>query len=127
MRETRETPARLEPGTGEPVGSKDVITIVNAAHEWVRLNPDLWDELQCWAVSNARAGRPFALREWIERVRWHDRVNGAGGDVKIRNEFSTVFGRMLVNKFPVVRPFISLKKSKYDFMLNDKEGQHAYR
>lgn len=111
----KESPDTLDGGGGDTkTGNKDCTNTINAARDWVRLNPELWAELNAWAVGEAKAERKFSIMEYMQSIRWHDRVNAEGYGVKVNNDHAPIFARWIVNAHPIVRPYIELRKSKYD-------------
>lgn len=81
---------------------------------WRRDNPEIWAAVVRWALGEAKAQRPFAIKTVIEQVRWKDRVNRKGEDVRVNNSIAPLWSRLIVMRYPQVRPYIMLKPSGFD-------------
>lgn len=106
---------------GENVGRVDGselakrIATLNAEREWRGNNSELWaSEVEAWAVGEAAAGRRFSVQAAIQRIRWKDRVDDNGNDVQVNDHFCPIWSRILVKLHPEIRPFLTLKRTKWD-------------
>ena len=92
-------------------------TVYIRALEWIKANPQPWDRFVAYALNEAEHERRISVRYIAEDVRMHDYVNDAGDPCKLNNSFIPIFGRILVRDFPEVEPYIELRKSQYDELL----------
>lgn len=99
-----------------PIGvySMNKIQTKYQAEEIRRRNPDFWHDLVSWSLNEAAHGRRFSISYFIERYRWHDRVNSEGEPFKINDHYSPIWARMIATEHPEVRPYIELRKSMWD-------------
>lgn len=83
--------------------------------EWRRVNLELWEaEVEAWALAEAAAGRKFSVAEAIQRIRWCDRVDGRGDDVRVNDHWAPIWSRILVMRHPEVKPYIVQKRTPWD-------------
>ena len=82
--------------------------------EWIRLNPGIWDRFKQYAKNEAEHERRVSVQWLVEDVRKFDRVDNAGDAVKVDNSFSPVFARQLAAEVPEVKPYITLRRSRFD-------------
>lgn len=88
---------------------------LRAEREWRRLNRELWEqEVEAWAIAEAAAGRKFSMAEAVQRIRWRDRVDGRGDDVRVNDHWAPIWSRILVAKHPQVKPYIVQKRTPWD-------------
>lgn len=83
--------------------------------EWRRLNSELWEnEVEAWALAEAAAGRRFSVSEAIQKIRWRDRIDGEGHDVRVNDHWAPIWSRILVAKYPQVKQYVVQKKTPWD-------------
>lgn len=84
------------------------------ALEWIRRNPGIWDRFKRYAQNEAKHERRVSVQWLLEDVRRFDRVDNAGDAVKVNNSFGPVFARQLAADCPDVKPYIALRRSRFD-------------
>ena len=106
------------------VGNLDAhsISLLNRAREWRRVNARLWHDLETWALNEAAHERRFGVQDFIESVRWRDHVNDLGEPVKVNNSYGPLFARFLVADYPELRPWIELRRSRWDAVLGSLDA-----
>ena len=83
--------------------------------DWRRANREVWEnEVEAWAMAEAAAGRKFSVAEAIQRIRWRDRIDGQGNDVRVNDHWGPIWSRVLVMKHPQVKPYIVQKRTPWD-------------
>ena len=92
-------------------------SLLNRAQEWRRVNTRLWHDLEAWALNEAAHERRFGVQDFIEAVRWRDHVNDLGEPVKVNNSYEPLFARFLVADYPELRPWVELRRSRWDDVL----------
>ena len=65
-------------------------------------------------MAEAAAGRKFSVTTAIQKIRWRDRVDGQGQDVKVNDHWGPLWSRLLVKKHPELRPFVVQKRTPWD-------------
>lgn len=100
--------------TADEIDYAHCMAKLRACREWVRLNPDRMEDMERYAMNEAAHGRRFAIKTIIERIRWFDYVNNEGQPVKVSNDYSPLFARMLIDKHPELRQFIQTRPSRFD-------------
>lgn len=65
-------------------------------------------------MAEAAAGRKFSVAEAIQRIRWRDRIDGQGHDVRVNDHWGPIWSRILVAKHPQVKPYIVQKRTPWD-------------
>ena len=123
MSDKQRTPSSAELVTTAEDGAKaaddgidysQYIVILEREREWRRLNPDLWCQIENYALNEALHQRQFAIKHILERVRWKDYADKQGNPVRVSNDFAPIWSRILVKKHPEIKPFIKLRPSIYD-------------
>lgn len=94
-------------------------TIEIRAREWIKANPSLWQKFADYALDQAANEGHISVAWLAEDVRNHDYVNRISDPVKLNNNFKAVFARLLIKRYPHVRPFITIRKSGYDHLLDE--------
>lgn len=92
-------------------------SLLNRAREWRRVNTRLWHDLEAWALNEAAHERRFGVQDFIESVRWRDHVNDLGEPVRVNNSYEPLFARFLVADYPELRPWVELRRSRWDAVL----------
>ena len=88
---------------------------LSAERDWRRRNADLWrNEVEQWALNEAAAGRKFSIQTAMERIRWKDRVDDQGDDVKVNDHWGPIWSRLLVVEHPELAEYIVQKKTPWD-------------
>ena len=98
------------------------VSDLNAARAWRALNPRIWAKWVATAQDEARHERRFSMQYLMEETRKHDHVNDAGGDVFVNNTHAPIFARMIATEHPEVRPFIELRRSRFDEYFGTQAG-----
>ena len=94
-------------------------TIEIRAREWIKANPELWQKFTDYALDQAANKGHISVAWLAEDVRQHDYVNRIADPVKLNNSFKAVFARLLIKEHPCVRPYITIRKSDHDHLLDD--------
>lgn len=82
--------------------------------EWRRLNPDLWNKIEQWAVDEAQNQRPFSMQLLAEKIRFKDYADAEGNPVKVSNNFLAIWARRLIKDHPELIPFVRTRPSVFD-------------
>lgn len=90
------------------------INVLHGAREWVKLNPKIWQKWTGAALDAARHERRVSIGLLMEQTRSCDHVNGNGDLTLINNDYSPIFARLMVEEHPELKPFIELRKSRFD-------------
>ena len=72
----------------------------------------------------ASAGRRFSTYERAEWLRWFKPSNSHGRDIEVDNTDIPIVARLTVERVPECKPYIELRKSKYDAVF---EARRAIR
>lgn len=99
---------------GSKADTEKYMAKVYAAHEWIRLNRELWDGIEAWALNEAKHQRKFAMQTALERIRWKDYTDSTGQPTKVSNDYGAIWARMLIAKHPAVAPYVTTRPSVYD-------------
>ena len=88
--------------------------LLREAVSWRDLNPRVWAGWVAAAITHAMAGQRFSMQQLIEETRAAWNVDEEGNDVLINNTLAPIFARMLAQEEPLTRPYIELRKSRFD-------------
>ena len=88
--------------------------IRNKALEWISQNPDLWSKFKSYALHEADQKRRVSVQWLLEDSRKHDYVNQNGEPCKINNSIAPVLARELLKECPEVRPYLEVRRSRFD-------------
>lgn len=94
-----------------------------SACEWRRLNPTVWREWEKQALAHATKGQCFSMASLVQAARWKDRVNSNGEPVRVNNNYSPIWARMLAAEHPEVEPYIQMRHSKYAAFFDEGTGR----
>ena len=95
------------------------------ATDWYRRNPQAWRYIVRRAMHLAEEGQRIGVRRLVEEVRAHDFADIAGCATRTNNSFVPVFARKLVTQWPSLAPYIELRTSALDAVMdgrNDRWG-----
>lgn len=90
------------------------------ANEWYRCNPQAWRYIVRRAMHLAEEGQRIGVRRLVEEVRAHDFADIAGCATRTNNSFVPVFARKLVTQWPSLAPFIELRTSALDAVMDGR-------
>ena len=93
------------------------------ANEWYRRNPRAWRYIVRRAMHLAEEGQRIGVRRLVEEVRAHDFADIAGCATRTNNSFVPVFARKLVTQWPTLAPFIELRTSALDAVMDGKNDR----
>lgn len=100
--------------TADEIDYAKYTAVLEREREWRRLNPDLWRQVEGYALNETNHKRRFAIKRVLEWIRWHDYADNEGKPVRVSNDYAPIWSRILVLKFPEMKPFIKLRPSVYD-------------
>lgn len=80
--------------------------------EFHKANPDVWEMFKRFAFSARESGRKcHSAKSIMERIRWEvETVHRS--DFKINNNFTALYARMLVQKYPEFGEFFEFRELK---------------
>lgn len=87
-----------------------------ASWRWANC-PELREAFLDFARREVEAGRRFGVQELAERLRWRDFVGRDGEEFRTDNSLLPAYARLLVLDYPACRPFITLRKSRFDALM----------
>lgn len=87
-----------------------------ASWRWANC-PELREAFLAFARREVEAGRRFGVKELAERLRWREFVARDGEAFKLDNSLVSCYARLLVADYPECRPFILLRKSRFDALI----------
>lgn len=88
--------------------------VADADYRWRHENPDLWELVVGWAIEAGRQGREFSTKELMERLRSKDRTDRSGRTMRINNDRTALWARLLVMEHPWLKGLIIVKPSMFD-------------
>lgn len=90
------------------------IQVRTRALQWIKDNPDLWSKFKSYALHEADQKRRVSVQWLLEDSRKHDYVNRNGEPCKINNSIAPVLARELLKECPEVRPYLEVRRSRFD-------------
>lgn len=87
---------------------------LQAARRLREKNPNVWATWVAAAEDAAAHERRFSVQLVTEQTRAHDYVDNDGQPFKLNNNMRAAWARMLASEYPQVRPYIELRRSKFD-------------
>jgi len=93
---------------------------VEKAMQWLEDNKEAAAYMFALAEREAESGRHFSFRLIAERTRARDFGTIKSGTFKLPNEFAPIFTRVFLKQHPEARPFVSLRKSKFDAAMQER-------
>lgn len=90
------------------------IQVRTRALQWIKDNPDLWSKFKSYALHEADQKRRVSVQWLLEDSRKHDYVNQNGEPCKINNSIAPVLARELLKECPEVRPYLEVRRSRFD-------------
>lgn len=100
------------------------LRVAEVERRFAGIDKHLWDELVQTAQEHAAAGRWFNIQGIVEGWRDGGRVTGDGGSFRLNHNDCPILSRLLVEAVPECKPYIELRKSKYDAVF---EARRAIR
>ena len=94
-------------------------TVEIRAIQFLDDNPEIRDKFEAYALNQAAHERRISVAYLSEIVRAKDRVNRHGQPCKFDNSFRPIIARLLIKKYPHIRPFIEIRRSNYDHLISD--------
>ena len=92
---------------------------------WDKANPDAWPLIVDEAMREVENKRRFGVRWIMENLRKVERTDRCGEPFHWPNEYAPIIARRLVREHPECKPFISLRKSRFDALMNGaKDAGH---
>lgn len=75
-------------------------------------NPRIWGQFKQYAFQMMQAGRKKgSAKEIMERVRWEENLTRSEDqDFKINNDFTSLYARKFIEKFPEAGGFFEFRK-----------------
>lgn len=83
-------------------------------------NPEIADEFEAYALDQAAHEQRISVAYISEIVRAKDRVNRRGDPCKFNNNWKAPIARLLIKKYPHIRPWIEIRKANSDHLLDDE-------
>ena len=115
-----------ERGNAQSHVSDNTISEYNAAMSYAERNPAIMSDFECYALDCAARGHRISAQHFFEGVRARDRVDSKGGDAhKVDNNWLPVFARLLVKRNPRFKKRITLRKSRFDPLIQDGGDSEA--
>lgn len=94
--------------------------VLRGATEWYKSNPAAWRYIVRRAMHLAGEGQRIGVQRLVEEVRAHDFADITGGATKTNNSYVAVFARKLVSQWPPLAPYIVLRASALDAVMDGK-------
>jgi len=107
------------------IGTAACAATVERVRAFFDANPDLWSELVAEARRHVATGARFGVQTAIERWRWYRPVVSGGEAFRLDNTWGAVIARLLVEAVPECRPFIELRRSRFDGFFTAVEVGHG--
>lgn len=96
---------------------RDSVADLNrATWRWANC-PELRDAFIGFARREVEAGRRFGAQEIAERLRWNEFVGQDGEGFRLNNALVAAYVRLLIRDFPECRPFVTLRRSRFDALM----------
>lgn len=73
----------------------------------------------------AAAGRRFSTYERAEWLRWFRPSDSSGRDIEVDNTDIPIVARLTVERVPECKPYIELRRSKYDAVFAERAAVRA--
>lgn len=100
----------------------ETLKVYDYALMWIEANPEAW-RMACDAATHyASEGRHFSMRFVMELVRMEAPVNDST-PYKVPNNCIPAFTRFMVNQHPECRPFVTLRRSRFDEFFEWEDGE----
>ena len=100
-----------------PVGDK---TAEIRAIKLAEREPDWFDRFFVQPVlESASRQRHISIKQLMENARAKDFTGLDGEPVKLNNNFAPIFARLLVKRYPHIKPYLEMRRSSYDHILED--------
>lgn len=96
---------------------------LHEAEAWAERNPEAWAAMVTIATGRAARGQRVGTQDLIEFVRWHDFTDADGKCTRVNNNLSPALARLLYANYPQVRPYMDLRRSRFDANRHDG-GDH---
>ena len=113
-RQIAELTARLETFESK-TGFMSADTMMENAKAWIAKNPKAWEIIENQARAAIRDRKRFSVKKALEVLRDNPIITWLDdSDFKISNSYASVFTRLLVQKMPELREFVTMRKSKVD-------------
>lgn len=109
---TNETTTQIDPLLRDPHEPSKYAEWM--AGTWAVRNPNAWDVMCGIAVQKAEAGQRVGMQDLVEYIRWHEFTDVDGKPTKVDNNLSPALARLLCQERPVVRPYMELRRSRFD-------------
>jgi len=94
-----------------PVLESRADQIERAAHDFLKRNPEFWDEFCRRAFLLRRHGhKHYSARAIVQNIRWHTDIGDIGKDYKINDHHTPVFARMFNAAYPQMGGFFHLRE-----------------
>ncbi|MBQ9021155.1 MAG: hypothetical protein IJ113_03955 [Eggerthellaceae bacterium] len=90
---------------------------LHRAERWRENNPDAWNRMVAQALELAALKQPIAVQALLESVRKKAFVDRYGNDTRVSNGYRAIFARWLIAEYPETRPYIRLRNSVFDVLL----------
>lgn len=89
----------------------------SATQQWA-IAERRWPTIRKQCIERARreveAQRPFGMQLLLEQLRWREFVERDGSAWRINNTLAPAWARMLLRDYPEARPYLELRKSRFD-------------
>lgn len=99
--------------------------MLGKCNAWIANNPRAWRYLKTKARESIRYRTRFSIKRELERLRDSGLVRLTDDAYKISNSYSAVLVRLLVKEMPRLYPYVTVKKSKVDGVLDWKPESAA--
>lgn len=96
------------------IPNNTTVKVRTRALQWIKDNPDLWSKFKAYAVHEADQKRRVSVQWLLEDSRKHDYVNQNGEPCKINNTYAPVLARQLLKECPQVKPYLEVRRSRFD-------------
>lgn len=99
---------------GRNISAERGRSVMRRAEAWRENNPRAWAYIVAQARAEVDTGRPFGVRELIERARFKDFASVDGGRYAINNDYSPVFARWIAAEVEGAAPLIRTRRADVD-------------
>ena len=82
---------------------------------WKNANPEIWKQVEKYALEMARARRRFGIKAIFERVRWWCAIETNGKyEFKLNNNYTACAVRYLEKVYPELRGLFAKRRAQCD-------------
>lgn len=85
-------------------------TTLDLFRAYHRENPEIWPQFKKFAFEMLNSGRKrYSAKSIMERIRWDFEIKNSDRDFKVDNNFTAIYARVLVHRFPEFADFFEFR------------------